>query len=511
MGKRNKKQSKLSKKDLSLNKDNVLKAADKNGNAHVVPKTPQNQESSLPKKKPGGARMPQSSGKNLPSDAGRALDATKSSNGSRKPQMPSPSAVGNARRGGLGRGLASLIPTGPSRPSLGDGAADIVLGSGSGNGADTRGSDTDARLRTGGTDGQSGESTVGAQTRSADSETGRTDSDISTIERTGNAREGNPGMEPKRHSAVSVSGTHRTGGLAGEVTEDRSSTANVSNVSRETSDENFGATYQELALDAIRANAKQPREVFDEEALQELVHSIKEFGLMQPIVVRKAPDEGSTYELIMGERRLRAAKRAGFELIPAIVRETADDEMLRDALLENIHRVQLNPLEEAAAYQQLMEEFGVTQEQLAKKIGRSRPLITNMIRLLQLPVSVQRRVGAGVLSAGHARALLGLKSGADEQEKLATRVVSEGLSVRATEEAVTLLNRGDTASNGTKPSGRKPQQLPEEVSNWVDNASDALETKVSVQMGKKKGKIVVEFGGPEDFDRIIELLNFKKH
>ena len=232
---------------------------------------------------------------------------------------------------------------------------------------------------------------------------------------------------------------------------------------------------------------------------------------MQPIVVRKAPDEGSTYELIMGERRLRAAKRAGFEVIPAIVRETADDEMLRDALLENIHRVQLNPLEEAAAYQQLMEEFGVTQEQLAKKIGRSRPLITNMIRLLQLPVSVQRRVGAGVLSAGHARALLGLKSGADEQEKLATRVVSEGLSVRATEEAVTLLNRGDTAANGTKPSGRKPQQLPEEVSNWVDNASDALETKVSVQMGKKKGKIVVEFGGPEDFDRIIELLKFKKH
>ena len=212
----------------------------------------------------------------------------------------------------------------------------------------------------------------------------------------------------------------------------------------------------------------------------------------------------------MGERRLRAAGRAGFEAIPAIVRETADDEMLRDALLENIHRVQLNPLEEAAAYQQLMEEFGVTQEQLAKKIGRSRPLITNMIRLLQLPVSVQRRVGAGVLSAGHARALLGLKLGADTQEKLAQRIVSEGLSVRATEEAVTLLNRGEEASAAARTPKRGSNPLSDEVNTWVDKVSDALDTKVTVQMGKKKGKIVVEFGGPDDFDRIIELLKVKK-
>ena len=239
MGKRNKKESKLSNKDFKGNNHNVLNAADKDGNAHVVPKSPQDQESSLPKKKPAGGKMPQNSGNNVPSDAGRALGATKSSNGSRKPQMPSPSAVGNARRGGLGRGLASLIPTGPARPSLGDGAADIVLGSGSGSGADTRGSEADARSRTGGKNGRFGESTAGAQTRSSDSQTSRSYSEKSTIERNGSAREGTPGMEPKRHSDVSVSGTHWTGGLGGEVTGDRSSTANESNVSRETSDENL--------------------------------------------------------------------------------------------------------------------------------------------------------------------------------------------------------------------------------------------------------------------------------
>jgi len=249
--------------------------------------------------------------------------------------------------------------------------------------------------------------------------------------------------------------------------------------------------------------------VFDEEALQELEHSIREFGLMQPIVVREAPDADTHYELIMGERRLRASQRAGLQVIPAIVRETDDEEMLRDALLENIHRVQLNPLEEASAYQQLLEEFGVTQAELGRRIGRSRPRITNMIRLLQLPVGVQRRVAAGVLSSGHARALLSVRAGADAQDRLANRIIAEGMSVRATEEAVVLLNRqaGDDTSK-KKGQGSKPR-LPSHVNHWVDDISDALETKVSVQMGKKKGKIVVEFGGPEDFDRIVEMLNFE--
>ncbi len=417
------------------------------------------------------------------SDAQKALSPTRMPTTTRKPQMPSPSAVGNARRGGLGRGLASLIPTGPARPSLGDGAADIVLGN---------------------------RSSVGGVGSSRDSVKAAAESKNSV---TSESSGGTSGIGAKRHSDVSDSdskfspATESSVESAGREPADASTD---SNVSRETYGADFGASYQEIPLKAIRTNAKQPREVFDEEALEELVHSIKEFGLMQPIVVRRAPNEESTFELIMGERRLRAAGRAGFEAIPAIVRETADDEMLRDALLENIHRVQLNPLEEAAAYQQLMEEFGVTQEQLAKKIGRSRPLITNMIRLLQLPVSVQRRVGAGVLSAGHARALLGLKLGADEQEKLAQRIVSEGLSVRATEEAVTLLNRGEEASAAARTPKRGSNPLSDEVNTWVDKVSDALDTKVTVQMGKKKGKIVVEFGGPDDFDRIIELLKVKK-
>src|SRR6201999_2106756 len=205
----------------------------------------------------------------------------------------------------------------------------------------------------------------------------------------------------------------------------------------------MGAVYREISPADIEPNPRQPRQVFDDEALAELVHSIREFGLLQPIVVRAvtpAPG-GARYQIVMGERRWRAAQAADLATLPAIVRETADDNLLRDALLENIHRAQLNPLEEAAAYQQLLDEFDVTHEELAARIGRSRPLITNMIRLLRLPIAVQRRVAAGVLSAGHARALLSLEAGGEAQEALAARIVAEGLSVRATEEAVTLANR----------------------------------------------------------------------
>ena len=269
-----------------------------------------------------------------------------------------------------------------------------------------------------------------------------------------------------------------------------------------------GAVYREIDPAQIEPNPRQPRQVFDEEALAELVHSIREFGLMQPIVVRgvEAGADGAAprYQIVMGERRWRAAQEAGVATIPAIVRETTDDSMLRDALLENIHRVQLNPLEEAAAYQQLLEEFGVTHDELASRIGRSRPLITNMIRLLRLPIAVQRRVAAGVLSAGHARALLSLEGGAEVQEELAARIVAEGLSVRATEEAVTLANREDTAAPSAPR--RKPIQMPG-LQDVAERLSTAFDTRVTVSLGKRKGKIVVEFGSVDDLQRIVDLMN----
>jgi ParB family chromosome partitioning protein len=272
-----------------------------------------------------------------------------------------------------------------------------------------------------------------------------------------------------------------------------------------------GAVYREIDPSAIDPNPRQPRQVFDEEALAELVHSIREFGLMQPIVVRAAPATAPgaprRYQLVMGERRWRAAQQAGLATIPAIVRETADDSMLRDALLENIHRAQLNPLEEAAAYQQLLDEFGVTHDELAARIGRSRPLITNMIRLLRLPIAVQRRVAAGVLSAGHARALLALEGTPEQQEELAARIVAEGLSVRATEEAVTLANREDTAT--TSAPRRKPIHMPG-LQDVAERLSTAFDTRVTVSLGKRKGKIVVEFGSVEDLQRIVDLMSSSK-
>lgn len=262
-----------------------------------------------------------------------------------------------------------------------------------------------------------------------------------------------------------------------------------------------GAVYCEVAIDAIVPNPRQPRQVFDQEALAELEHSIREFGLMQPIVVRQL--NAGSFELVMGERRWRAAQQAGLEKIPAIVRRTSDDAMLRNALLENIHRVQLNPLEEAAAYQQLLEEFGVTHEQLAARIGRSRPVITNTIRLLRLPVAVQRRVAAGVLSAGHARALLSLDE-PTAQEDLAGRIVAEGLSVRATEEAVTL-SRSEPSRAGQRSAPRRPLQAPG-LQDLAENLSDAFDTRVKVELGRRKGRIVVEFGSVDDLERIVGLI-----
>jgi ParB family chromosome partitioning protein len=270
-----------------------------------------------------------------------------------------------------------------------------------------------------------------------------------------------------------------------------------------------GAVYREIDPTLIQPNPRQPRQGFDEEAMGELVHSIREFGLMQPIVVRplnedEADESGPRYQLVMGERRWRAAQEANLATIPAIVRQTDEANLLRDALLENIHRAQLNPLEEAAAYQQLLDEFGVTHDELAVRIGRSRPLITNMIRLLRLPVAVQRRVAAGVLSAGHARALLSVEAGPEFQEELAARIVAEGLSVRATEEAVTLANRGDVAAPPAPR--RRPIQMPG-LQDVAERLSSAFDTRVTVSLGKRKGKIVVEFGSVDDLQRIVELMS----
>ena len=269
-----------------------------------------------------------------------------------------------------------------------------------------------------------------------------------------------------------------------------------------------GVRFAEIAVDRIAPNPRQPRQVFDEDELAELTHSVREVGVLQPVVVRPVPGpaggdgDGERFELIMGERRWRASQLAGLGYVPAIIRDTGEDDLLRDALLENLHRSQLNALEEAAAYAQLLEDFGCTHDELARRIGRSRPQISNTIRLLRLPPLVQRRVAAGVLSAGHARALLGLADGA-AIERLAQRVVAEGLSVRSVEEVVAL--GGDQAPvarpRRPRPGGRNPQ-----LDEVAARLSDALDTRVSIALGRSKGKLTVEFASMDDLNRILAVL-----
>lgn len=294
----------------------------------------------------------------------------------------------------------------------------------------------------------------------------------------------------------------------------------VDHVSRETSvDAQLvpvpGASFAEIPIDQIVPNTKQPREVFNEEDLTELSASIKEVGVLQPVVVRTIPatgrstklkefiaeKPGARYELIMGERRLRASELAGETTIPAIIRETEDGDLLRDALLENLHRSQLNPLEEASAYQQLMADFGATQDELAKRIARSRPQIANTLRLLKLPPSVQKKVAAQVISAGHARALLALSTPV-EMERLADRIVQEGLSVRTTEEIVRL----GKIKAAAPPRSRRQQSLSPLGESVVSALSDAYDTRVSITEGRRKGKIVIEFAGADDLQRIADLI-----
>ena len=271
-----------------------------------------------------------------------------------------------------------------------------------------------------------------------------------------------------------------------------------------------GAVYAELPIDQVLPNSRQPRTVFDEDALAELVFSIREIGLLQPVVVRRSGD--GSYELIAGERRLRASREAGLTAIPAIIRDTDDDAMLRDALLENLHRADLNPLEEAAAYQQLLSDFGCTQDELARRIGRSRPQVSNTLRLLRLPPDVQRRVAAGVLSAGHARALLSLDDQA-AMEALATRIVAEGLSVRAVEEIIIV---GDADGRKRKSSPRARVSLPrdpsltEAVTDLSAAVADSLDTRVHTDgfaTTRSRGRLVIECADLEDLRRVVDLIN----
>lgn len=273
-----------------------------------------------------------------------------------------------------------------------------------------------------------------------------------------------------------------------------------------------GAQFAELDLDTIRPNPRQPRTVFDEDDLAELVHSIREIGVLQPIVVRPVPADatdvadGVQYELIMGERRWRASREAGNATVPAIIKATEDDDLLRDALLENLHRSQLNVLEEAAAYQQLLDDFSCTQEELASRIGRSRPQISNTLRLLRLPPVVARRVAAGVLSAGHARALLGVADAA-AMERLAQRIVAEGLSVRTVEEIVSLgVEDEKPAKRRPRAGGRHPQ-----LDDLAASLSDKLETRVGIALGKSKGKVTIDFASVEDLNRILDAMNLRDH
>lgn len=265
-----------------------------------------------------------------------------------------------------------------------------------------------------------------------------------------------------------------------------------------------GAEFAEVPIHEIRENPRNPRTMFDEDELDELAESLQQVGVLQPVVVRpiSVTEDGESFELVMGERRWRAARRAGLDRIPAIIRETRDDDLLRDALLENLHRSQLNPLEEAAAYQQLLEDFGCTQEELAERIGRSRPQITNTLRLMRLPALVQRRLASGAISAGHARALLSLDD-PSLMEELAQRIVQEGLSVRAVERLVT---RGAQPTVTRTP--RRSTYDPHVV-DITSRLSNRLEAPVRIDVGKRKGKITLEFSNIEDLERLVERIGLE--
>lgn len=386
------------------------------------------------------------------------------------------------RRRGLGRGIGALIPD--SERQAKDRPIDVFFG---GESASSPAESTPVPAKSATPAGKVDASEASASKPVASKDTASKD--------TGNKTESSEAAAKKSKAAAKKS-------AAEAVSEEPTGDSNAEGLVAVP-----GTTYAELELDSIVPNQRQPRSVFDEDELEELAASIKQVGVLQPVIVRPLtepiPDQpGVAYELIMGERRWRASQRAGEERIPAIVRRTSDEDLLRDALLENLHRAELNPLEEAAAYQQLLEDFNCTQDELAKRLARSRPQITNTLRLMKLPPLVQRRVAAHILSAGHARALLGLSDPA-AMERLAQRIVAEGLSVRQVEEIVAM---GEDPEQPV-PQRRRPQRYTPELGELSGKLADRFETKVKVNMGLRKGSIKIDFASIEDLNRILGVMS----
>ncbi|MBD8058263.1 ParB/RepB/Spo0J family partition protein [Cellulomonas sp. JH27-2] len=422
------------------------------------------------------------------------------------------------KRRGLGRGLGALIPTsaeGEQRPTTGERPADLFFGK-------PRAAASDAGAAASAADAPTAASPAAvapvAPSASGEGVAGGTSNGATSTALADGAISADPGVDAENESPPTTNGTPAGGapssadvaspdatapsGAAAENGAGASLGGSTAPSADVLSDDGLvpvpGARFAELPVGDIRPNPRQPRTVFDEDALAELVGSIKEIGVLQPVVVRQVSDG---YELIMGERRWRATQEAGLTTIPAIIRETGDNDLLRDALLENLHRSQLNPLEEAAAYQQLLDDFGCTHDQLATRISRSRPQISNTLRLLKLPPLVQRRVAAGVLSAGHARALLGLSDGA-AIERLAQRIVAEGLSVRAVEEIVALGADDAPRKRAAPRAGIRNEAL----DDLASRLSDRFETRVKVSLGKSRGRLTVEFASVQDLNRILGSL-----
>jgi len=381
-------------------------------------------------------------------------------------------------RGGLGRGLAALIPTGPQT----DVVSDVLMGGS----VQKEDRDDSRRRQRSGPQSERGWQ-VADRSAAAVPSTGGPVLPVGITN--GAAGDERPAINGTASGETPGGTSTGSGGVFAPA---------LTDIGPRDPGAADGPRYQEVPIERIKPNPRNPRTVFDEDALGELAHSMREFGLLQPIVVREV---AGGYELVMGERRWRAAQLAGLTAIPAIIRRTEDAALLRDALLENIHRANLNPLEEAAAYQQLLQEFDVTQEELALRIGRSRPVISNTIRLLKLPLPVQRRVAAGVLSAGHARALLSLPD-LNDQEELATRVVAEGLSVRGTEEAVILM--AGRTMQPKRRAGRKT--VMPDLTALAGALSDAFDTRVRVELGRQKGRVIVEFATLDDLERIVQIM-----
>lgn len=411
------------------------------------------------------------------------------------------------KRRGLGRGLGALIPSSAAANASGNGAApsrpvDLFFPEARKKTADAEAlPDTNAAqakepestpVNNGGRSDLTGDTTEAAKAE-VDTAAGKVDVTAPAATKKTPARKS--AATKSAHAAAKAAEPGEQ--LAFDSTPEHSDEGSVELV------EVPGVRFAEIPVTDIHPNRKQPRSVFDEDDMAELVHSVREIGVLQPIVVRTSTEEGGEpYELVMGERRWRAVQAAGLETIPAIVRDTTDDDLLRDALLENLHRSQLNPLEEAAAYQQLLEDFGTTHEQLADRIGRSRPQVSNTLRLLKLPPLVQRRVAANVISAGHARALLALPDAA-AMERLAQKIVSEGMSVRATEEAVTLYQSPASPAKNNIP---RPGARHERLDYLASSLSDRLDTNVKISLGARKGRVSIEFASVEDLNRIMDVL-----